>query len=148
MDCDNESQHQHATSNRHSHSSGGRNGGTSIGSGAHSRLSGPEEQWQEGLRSPYWTNPQLRLAMLNRSYSSTLAVFPYSESRPLPAHDDGLLSNVSAGDSRQEVENEEAESLLRGDHGGSVQSSLSRFNFCVFETVLIFFIILGLRSHI
>lgn len=64
-----------------------------------------ELEWQEQDRSPYWTNPQLRLSMLNRA---NVAMFPFSETRPIP-------------DSPQ---NEDM-GLLR-DHGGSVQSNLSR----------------------
>lgn len=70
---------------------GGVEEGSGRAGGSQQRCSGPEEQWEPVVpcggssNRLGWTNQQLRLAMMNRRASSSahLAVFPYSESRPL-----------------------------------------------------------------
>lgn len=96
-DKESEIQQQQATQNLHSSSIPHRLSSNHI-----------EMKWQEQNSLPYWINPQLRLSMLNRT--NMVAMFPYSETRPIPA------------DSSQ---NEDT-GLLH-DHGGSIQSNLSRF---------------------
>lgn len=81
-----------------------------LASTSMSRFSGPEEQWQEQEKSLYWTNPQLRLSMLNKA---NVAMFPYSESQPVP--------------SSEPPQNEEPGGNLMRDHGGSLQSNLSKY---------------------
>ncbi|CAD5234555.1 unnamed protein product [Bursaphelenchus xylophilus] len=74
-----------------------------------SRISGPDEQWQNTDASK-WTNQQLKLSLNQRE--SSLTVFPYSESQPLP-------------DSTEESGELHVYSDDQGFHG-SAQSSLSR----------------------
>ncbi|KAI1724085.1 hypothetical protein Ddc_05287 [Ditylenchus destructor] len=133
LDCDSEEEQSHCGCNGggsltvgDSLSMSKRNAGT-----AHIfRLSGPEESWEEeSSKRNYWVNQHLKLSMMNREYNSSLAVFPYSESRPINKSDsteDPINLGEHSATSPEGIHQLEGDEIAMQRSGGSIQSSLSR----------------------